>query len=295
MKNFQRALVAMDLSKVDEKLLAFTRIMVDLLSLKKLYAVHIVPDFTAPDNLDAEFHKLFAPEYPIDEKIRDKIKLDLEAALGSRKDLDVVVNVVEGSPYEKLIHWIEVKEIDLLLVGHKEVSQGSGITAKRIARRSKCNIIFVPESFSGEWNRIVVPIDFSENSARALKKALQLRVVNPGLKIETVYVVDLPPDSYYIQSTENAGFKSLLVESAQETYEDFLKKQGVDKSEVTPVFLENDYVNIAAHLQEYVEESQPDLVIIGAKGHTALENFFYGSVTEKFVERCKKTPVMIVR
>lgn len=295
MKNIERALIALDLSEMDQKTLRFARNILQLLPLKKLYAVHIMPDFTVPDNLDAEFHKLFAPEYPIDEKVRDKIANDIKGVLGDQNNVEVVINVVEGNPYEKLIHWTEVKEIDLLLVGHKSVSRGSGITARRVARKSKCHLVFVPEDFSEEWRRVVVPIDFSDNSARALDKALQLKAMLPGLQIETVYVVDLPPDSYYVQSTENAGFKDLLVESARETYEQFLQKNGVDKKEVTPVFLENDYVNIAAHLGEYVEDRKPDLVIMGAKGHTAVENFFYGSVTEKFVERCKVAPVMIIR
>lgn len=295
MKNFQRAMVAMDLSKMDASLLSFVRTMVDLLSLRKLYMVHIMPDFTIPGNVDAEFHKLFAPEYPIDEKIKDKIELDAQEVIGDRPGLEISVNVLEGSPYEMLIHWTEVKEVDLLFIGHKETSNGSGITAKRVARKSKCNLVFVPEKFSEDWKKVVVPVDFSENSARALKQALILRSLVPGLVIETVYVVDLPPDSYYIQSAENTGFRSLLVESAQETYEDFLRKQGIPQKEVTPVFLENDYVNIAAHLEDYVKESKPDLVIMGAQGHTLLENFFYGSVTEKFVDRCKSVPILIIR
>ena len=63
---------------------------------------------------------------------------------------------MEGIPYEKLIHWIKVKEIDLLVVGHKEVSDGSGITAKRVARTSKCNVIFVPEDFNKKLEYLVL-------------------------------------------------------------------------------------------------------------------------------------------
>jgi len=295
MNNFKRAMVAIDLSKMDASLLSFVRIMVDMLSLQKLYVVHIMPDFTIPGNVDSEFHKLFAPEYPIDEKVRDKIALDVENAIGSKPGLDIIINVVEGSPYEKLIHWTKVKEIDLLFVGHKEVSKGSGITAKRVARKSKCNVVFVPESFNENWSKVVVPTDFSENSGRALKQAIRLRNFLPDLEIEALYVVDLPPDSYYIQSTESAGFKNLLVEAAQETFNDFLKKQGIAPKEVKPVFLENDYVNIAAHIEYYITDNKPDLVIMGAKGHTILENFFYGSITEKFVDRCSSAPVMIIR
>ena len=295
MKKFQRALIAMDLSEMDQKLLHFTKLLTYIFPIQKLYFVHIMPDFTIPENLDAEFHKLFAPEYPIDEKIRDKIALDVQETLGAPPNLQIAVNVIEGNPYEKLIHWTKVKEIDLLIVGQKEISNGSGITAKRVARQSKCNVLFVPESAGEELKKILVPIDFSENAARAIKEALRIKDLLPGVSVETLYVVDLPPDSYFMRSIEDNDFKSLLVESAEESYLQFLKKNDFNPEEIEPVFLENDFVNIAAHIEDYVKESQPDLVLMGAKGHSRLENFFYGSVTEKFVDRCKELPIMIIR
>lgn len=295
MKNFRRVLIAMDLSEMDAHILKFTSFLGDLLSFQKLYFVHIMRNFSAPDHLDAEFHKLFAPEYPIDEKVRDKIALDVQEVFGDKRPIEIAVDVLEGKPYEKLIHWTEVKEIDLLVVGHKEISKGSGVTAKRVARKSKCNVLFVPETAEPALEKILAPTDFSDNSTRAIKQAIRLRNQIPELKIETVYVVDLPPDSYYIESIENKGFKNLLLEAAQETYAGFLAKRHIDPGDLNPVFLENDYVNIAAHLEEYVRKSQPDLVIMGAKGHTLLENFLYGSVAEKFVDRCKSAPILIIR
>jgi nucleotide-binding universal stress UspA family protein len=85
------------------------------------------------------------------------------------------------------------------------------------------------------------------------------------------------------------------VEAAQETFNDFLKKQGIAKEDIKSVFLENEYVNIAAHIEDYIQENKPDLVMMGAKGHTVLENFLYGSITEKFVDRCRSVPIMIIR
>ena len=116
-----------------------------------------------------EFHKLFAPEYPVDEKIRDKIALDVQDTFESLKGIDLSIEVREGAPYEKLIHWTDVKDVDLLVVGQKQTSEGSGITAKRVARKSKCNVLFIPEKASSDISNILVPIDFSDNSAKAFK------------------------------------------------------------------------------------------------------------------------------
>lgn len=295
MTAFRRVLIALDLSLMDEKLLDFVGSMVNVLEIKKIYFVHITPDFNIPKQVDVEFHKLFAPEYPIDEKIRDKIALDVEASFGDLKGVDLSIEVREGSPYEKLIHWTEVKEIDLLIVGQKEVSEGSGITAKRVARKSKCNVFFVPEKTTNNIKHILVPIDFSIHSAKALRQALELRETLTDARISCLYVVDLPIDDYYSRSLENVGYKAVLMEAAHTAYSNFMEENNFDPGMVEPVFIENYFQNTAQHIYEYTTQHPCDLIMMGAQGHTAFQNFLYGSVTERLVEKCKEKPLLVIR
>ena len=59
----------------------------------------------------------------------------------------------------------------MLVVGKKEVSEGSGITARRVARNAACNILFLPVNSFQEVEHLIVPIDFSSNSLQALHTA----------------------------------------------------------------------------------------------------------------------------
>lgn len=295
MTAFSRALVALDLSLMDNKLLHYLASLVPVLDTKKIYFVHIIPDFNMPKNVDIEFHKLFAPEYPVDEKIRDKIALDVEEAFGQLKGIDLSIEIREGSPYEKLIHWTDVKDVDLLVVGQKQTSEGSGITAKRVARNSRCNVLFVPEKASAEIDNILVPIDFSDHSAQALKLALELCEIIPGAKVTCLYVVDLPIDDYYSRSLQNVGYKAVLMDAAKKAYDKFMEDHGFDIALIEPVFIENYFQNTAQHIHEYSEQHPCDLIMVGAQGHTAFQNFLYGSVTERLVEKSKSKPLMIVR
>ena len=250
-----------------------------------------------PRNLDVEFHSLFAPEYPVDEKVRDKIALDVQEVLDNSPEVDFKVEVVEGNPYEKLIHWTKIKEIDLLIVGHKAVSEGSGITPKRVARRSTCNVLFVPDDGREDIRKVLVPLDFSDNSLRALRTALKIKDKLDGEpQVGCIYVVDMPPADYYIRPFYESGYRQVLMDSAHKAYYNFLSENGIDDEVLAaPVYLSNDYSNVAAHLNEYIDDYGTDLVIMGAQGHTAFEKFIYGSVTEKLVEKCKHTPILIVR
>mgnify|MGYP006312775791 FL=1 len=119
-------MAALDLSAMDQQLLAYLSEVGPLIGTQKVYFLHAIPDFTAPENVDVEFHKLFNPEYPIDEKIRDKIAADVQDSFDGLPGLEFAIEVVEGKPYEQLLHWARIKEVDLVVVGNKKVSEGSG-------------------------------------------------------------------------------------------------------------------------------------------------------------------------
>jgi nucleotide-binding universal stress UspA family protein len=296
MQQFNRTMVALDLSLMDEKLLRYVAFIAPLIDIHKIYFLHAIPDFTAPENVDVEFQKLFAPEYPVDEKVRDKIASEVQEVFDGSAIADMGIEVVEGKPYDQLLHWAEVKEIDLLVVGHKNVSEGSGITPRRVARHSDCNLLFVPDESEPALRHVTVPVDFSENSRRALEAALLFKQRRPESSIQCVYVVDLPPADYYIRPFQETGYRRILMESAQNAYRDFISESGFDPTLLKEAeFIPNEYSNIAQHLSEYTDQHPTDLVIMGAQGHSALERFIFGSVTEKFLERCKDKPILVVR
>jgi len=295
MKDFARTLIALDLSPMDRKIMDMLQLVKPILDIRKAYFLHIMPDFTLPKDVDVEFQKLFAPEYPTDEKVKDKIALDVAEALGNWPGLETSVEVREGKPYQKLLHWTEVKEIDLLLLGHKQESEGSGIAAKRVARNSKCNVLFVPDQFEGPIQKILVPIDFSDNSARALKTALAFQKQLDNVEIHCLYIIDLPPTDYYMRPTVNSGFFKVLQESATKAYEEFVERHQFDTANLKANFVENVYNNITTHISTFAENHQIDMIIMGAKGHSAIESFVFGSVTERLVNRNKINPIMIVR
>lgn len=296
MNNFDRTMVALDLSSMDEKLICYVAKISELLGIKKVYFLHAIPDFTMPRNADLEFQKLFSPEQPIDERVYQKIEKKVKRISEENNFPEQSIEVVEGKPYDRLLHWAEIKEIDLLVVGHKKNSEGSGITPKRVARRSPCNLLFVPSENLEYVRRILVPIDFSDNSARALLTALAMKRKRPETEVQCLYVVDLPPADYYIRPFDNTGFQRLLLDSAREAYQDFLSETKVDPAKLEEAaFIPNEFSNIAAHIEEYARQNKADLIVMGAKGHSGIENFIFGSITEKLVERSKEKPVLIVR
>ncbi len=295
MKYPKRALIALDLSTMDEQLMDAMLMLQPTLQLEQLYFLHVMPDFTAPRNLDAQFQKMFAPEMPVDERARNQLAQKVQEKFDGQKGLKLQVDVREGKPYQKVIHWLEVKEAELLVVGNKKQSAGSGITARKAARKVDSHLLLVPDAPLKPIQKILVPVDFSDHSARALHFAETLSGSLPEAELDTLYVIDLPPLDYYALPYDQSGFRKVLLESAEQNQTKFFKDHQFDPKKIQAKFIENTYSNAGVHVHEFAVENDYDLIVIGAQGHSALESFVFGSVTEKLATVHKDCPIFVVR
>ena len=292
---FKRTLTALDLGAFDSVLMRTVASLAKPLGIAHLYLLHVMPDFTQPAHLDVEFYKLFNPNYPVDEKVRDKVKLDAAEHFGNAPGFEINTEVVEGKPYEKLIHWTEVKLIDLLVVGHKKISQGSGITAKRVARHTGTHVFYVPEEPAPSIRRLLVPLDFSDHGAKALRTATRLAASLEEAQVTALHVVPQPAAVFYEPAWESGAFQHALTESAQKSYRKFIEDHGLEEEAIEVRFLDDDYNSISRHVHEFAQTDGSDMIVIGAKGHTALNSLLFGSVTESLLERCRDRLILVVR
>jgi len=210
-------------------------------------------------------------------------------------EIDLLVDVLEGTPYHSILDWTREKPIDLLVVGRKERSQGSGLTARRVAQKVACDVLFVTENATTTPSRVLVPIDFSENSATALKTALNLRKTLPELEIIAINIVQMLPKAYHLGLDRNPDYKEALLEKTKLSYYAFIDQYNFIGEEINENFIIDMEHNAANQLYNYAKNEKVNLVIMGAKGHSLFENFLYGSVTQRTVDLCKDIPVLVVR
>ncbi len=295
MNPFRRILVALDLSKMDAQLLAYVAGMHARWGAEKIYFLHILRDFVVPDNLNKDFKSLFAAQVPVDEKIQAKIVQDVQQHFADAPRLELSVEVITGKPHEQLLRWTELKEVDLLVVGHKQVSEGSGINARRVARQAACHLLFVAENAPTVPEHILVPIDFSEHAAHALQVALGWQRRFPESRLTALNVVDMPPGEYYQPTSHGIQMRTALLDAAKDAWEKMMTQYALDKATMTPVFIESAYGGISQYISEYATQNSVDLIVIGAQGHSALRSFILGSVTETLVDTCRTTSILIVR
>ena len=138
--------------------------------------------------------------------------------------------------------------------------------------------------------RILVPIDFSDCSKKALQYALPLAKEHEAA-LTLLYVV---PPAY--GAGEYGGIDYAQLEgSMKEGGEKELAKLAVD--EVHGEVSADALVRVGSPSQEIIETARSlpaDLIVISTHGRTGLKHVFLGSVAERIVQRAP-CPVFVVR
>jgi nucleotide-binding universal stress UspA family protein len=139
-------------------------------------------------------------------------------------------------------------------------------------------------------SRILVPVDASDTSKRALKFAANL-ADEMGAKLDVLHVT-------YFTSETDAQEESWLpdviagdVRSDEAATQTMVK--GCMPDDVDYAYHTSTGMPVEAILQ-FAEESLPDLIVTGGRGLGVVEGFFAGSVSQELVERAQ-TAVMVVK
>lgn len=293
MLSTQNVSVAVDLSETDDKVLRYIKFLANELNIKKLHLIHVVPSILSPGNADWEMHEILGAGFNLRDKIKDHLLTKTNFIFDN--GVTAEVEVVEGNPYRGMLTAAENLKSNLVVVGQKEKSAGSGITAKRIARNFSGHILFVPPEAPLKISKISVPVDFSENSARALEMALDLASKVENCSVRCVHIVNTAPSNYYLDLKTRNRLDTQFMQVSKTAWEVFIEENDFKKFKVPIDFEQNFNQSSSKILSNYFNNQHSDLVVMGAQGHTAFENFLYGSVTEKFVDSFNDCPVMIVR
>jgi nucleotide-binding universal stress UspA family protein len=135
------------------------------------------------------------------------------------------------------------------------------------------------------FNRILVGVDGSDNSLRAVRKAAEMASVFHS-DIVLLYVIQPEDSAYYtgMPTTEGA-------ERAKGEEKLYQAKKMCEEAGLKPE-LKVDLGNPAEVILDLSDEGY-DLIVVGTRGVSALARFLMGSVSTRVVQY-SKAPVMVV-
>jgi nucleotide-binding universal stress UspA family protein len=220
---------------------------------------------------------------------------------GSGADgVNIIPAVLSGSPVRAIADYTDGVSADLVVVG-KKARRGSGYWsagafAAALGKAVKSPTIAIPSDYSstdsGLFRNVLVPIDFTEVSLRALAEALVLAQQSGG-RLRLLHVLDgFPYETVYSGSRAFRlmhDFRARVARGNRDLQSliplDALNWSAIDVSTVSGVVHE---AIIAA-----ASEQRADLVVLGLPRRSRVEEFVAGSTVHRVLRRTT-SPVLLV-
>lgn len=140
------------------------------------------------------------------------------------------------------------------------------------------------------FSKILVPVDGSDNSLRALDHALFLAKI-AGSRVTAIHVIENPP-TVYVESQKllNDIMEKFRIESAKvlDNCKQIAEKSGV---KIETVIAEGD---AASNITGYAQKEGFDVIVIGSRGLGRFKEMVLGSVSNKVLHHAKCS-VLIVK
>jgi len=287
--NFDQWAVCLDLSKMDPILIRYVNYLADKLQPESVTFFHVIE--TSP--ISDELLELF-PEYDEPEDLEEAIHDDLSGKIKDdfkHSGSNVQLVIKSGSPTNQIIEYINSQTPDLLVMGKKTGYRGKGIVARKIIKYVVSSLLFVPESSRYSLNQALVPVDFSEQSARAINTARQIVKKNDG-KVTAQHIYTYPARFFPAIPTDDVMEK--MDEHLSDKKTAFAMEHDIDDS-VKFVFSLHREGDKMDEIYDQVSIDQTDMIFVAYKSNKKLKSIFMDDFIDKMVKYLFGIPVFILK
>jgi nucleotide-binding universal stress UspA family protein len=292
MYQIKKIIVCLDQSEMDKTLVKFAAFIAKSNQSKKIYFTNIIRNLSIPKDVLSEFPNLI--NNMIDER-KSQMKQVVTENLDPELKISTGFVVREGQLSKKILKLANEKSVDLILVGKKTSIAGSGVVSQRLARRASCSLLIVPENSQPKVKKILVPSDFSDYSKDALEEAIEITEKNKGkseIICQNVYSV---PSGYHFTGKSYKEFSDIMLKHAEINYKKFIRKIDTKGHKIKPIYTKDEDDDPVVDIISKAEETNADIIIIGAKGRTAATALFIGSLAERLIQMNDKVPLLVTR
>lgn len=289
MDKFKRLLVGLDFSSLDQTLVAYTSFIAKQTGANKIYFIHVERDLTVGKMM----YELTSEE-PLDEFLLRRMKDFVGNNFENLADYDVQYEVLEGSPAKKLLQWVQLKNIDLMIIGQHGKNSGGLVIPSKIARNAHCSVLFVPPMSKRRLEKFVVPVDFSKASIQAMNAALSLAALKENSEVMSMHIYDLPELDKYGDLIEKR-YKPIMESAVEDEFKIFEKELIESDVKTSKTFQVNWNYQGALYVEQFAKAQGADIIVISAQGKSALGRIFLGSFTEKLIKQQTEIPVLVYR
>lgn len=286
MYDFKRILVCLDFSDQDKYLIMAASNMVSKNVADSVYFFHAAKSLELSKEFLESYPTLAAP---VDEQLEQMMKVEIDEHFSAdTSTCDTIV--VEGNPFDQILKWSRVKEIDLVIMGKKPVEEASFDLPERVIKLTHNSVLLVTNRETPPLKTILVPIDFSRNSRMAISYALKTsEILEVDVVCQHIYEV---PTGYHSTGKSYEEFAEIMEANARKEYTRFLADN--ELPDIDCIYTLSDG-KAEAQILSTAKDIDAGLIVMGSKGRTQLSNLVLGSTSMKMVKYDFDIPLLIVK
>ena len=285
----KKIVVGLDGSEIDETLILFINYILRTSPLQKILFLNIVSgkedlidglDSVNPENIELQ-------KKHFQKQVNNLITTGTTATLK--------VDVLIGNHFSKMQATLLTEDIDIVVTGNKVNLKGDGSLNIKLARRAPCNIIVIPEGHQPELKKLLVPVDYSYQSANALNYALYVSKTTDykvELVIQHVYEVKM---GYSKTGKDYSEAAEVMKSNAEKQFKKWIKDFDIENVKINNEYSLNKTHDFGKLIKTTVESKQINGIIIGSMGRTRWSSYFAGSTAEDLIKAIHYLPLTIVR
>lgn len=291
MSTFKKVVVALDGSQMDRTLIPYTKFLIKVLGIEKIFVVSVIKNLNVPDEIVKEF-----PEF-INQAMDKRLELIQEEVGGQLNEdgmeIDYIIKRDHTSRY--IMEFASANDIDLILIGRKLTIPTHSVTVPRLARRANTNLLIIPEGAKPGADKFLVPVDFSDHSKLAIQYAFDIASTSEKGEVICQNVYNIPV-GYHYTGKSKSEFGKIMENNAKKNFELFIDTiSGADKVPHRVLYNQNKDDDPTSDISAEARKSNPDWVILGAKGRSGTAALFIGSFAEKLIHLIADKPLFIAR
>jgi nucleotide-binding universal stress UspA family protein len=246
-----------------------------------LYLLHVLPAFPF------EAVKRLMVETPpeTEQKLYAQAKAALQQETEALATQGIVIrqHVAIGRGHVEINHYADTHQIDLVVIGDRGESFVQelflGTTASKTLRTGGRPLLITKQEPKEPYNQVLVPVDFSRNSLDALEFACK---VAKEASIYALHAIDIPFEK---GMERHAGlyeewvdpYRDEIVNRAHEEMHGIVEEYGARHIRIKPLI---EHGSPSAIIREKTAALDIDLIVIGKRGETELDDTLLGSVTK---------------
>lgn len=290
MYRYKKIMVHLNLDDHDETLIRHAGFIAGMAESEEVCFVHVSDTLSIPEEIKKIYPELASP---LDEAVEKRMKEAVQTHFKGDEKTQTTFKVYEGSLLGILVSCSKKYDIDLMITGHSEDETSSMYAlSEKLARKAFCSVLIIPRNKKALLEKIVVAVDFSDQSLNALDvgSAFAKAAGLGHIYILNTYKV---PKGFFKTGKSYEDFADIMLENAKSKLKALLPKANLKSVGIKPHFRQID--NVVKGIERFSDDIEADLIVVGARGRSGdIAAILLGSVTEGLIRNLKR-PLLAVK